>query len=117
MIKIDFNAQNEKMISITGRSEFFCAKVGNITHITCDSYLSTIHLVNGATYFTVHLLKRLEEKLVEHGFYRVHHHTLINTEHIIYVQMTPKEGSVDINGNTIKMSRRKGEQLKKLILN
>ena len=115
MIKIDFNAQNEKVIFITGKIESFRLKVKDITHISCEAYECTIHLINGATCSVVHLLKEFEEKLKGLDFFRANRRTLINTEYFIGSRITHKARTVNINGITIEISRRKVALLKKTI--
>jgi len=115
MIQIGFNEKNEKIISVTGRSDFFCAKVNNITHITCKEYECTVHLTNGIEYTTVHLLREFEEKLEKHNFFQTYRHTLINVEHFISAKITHKESTVNVNGIIIKIAKRKVALLKKMI--
>ena len=115
MIKLEFSEQSEARIIITGKSEIFRANVKEITHIGGEGYMSTIYLINGTTHSTAHLLNEFEEKLKDHNFFRTHKNTLINVNYATGVQITHKERIVNINGISIKVSRRKSAMLKKML--
>ena len=115
MIKVDFNKQNEKIITITGKSNSFRTNVKDITHIVCDEYVSTVHLINGTKYDVTRLLKCFEESFKDDTFFKVARNTLINTEQV-GIRIVHKERSIDINGIIIKASRRRFALLKKKFL-
>jgi len=115
MIKIDFNKQNEKRITITGKSDSFHANVKDITYITYEGSVSIVHLANERKYSISHSLKYFEENLKNDSFFKVHRNTLINTEYINGTQTTHRERSVNINGINIKASRRRIALLKKFL--
>ena len=78
MIKLDFNKHNGKIIFITGKTECFRLKVKDITHITCEGYVSSIYLDDGSKYDTTHWLKCFEDILKDDGFFKVSRNTLIS---------------------------------------
>ena len=86
-----------------------------VTHITCDGYVITIHLINKETHCLTGSLKYFENDLKEHGFFRANRNTLINVVYIIDFQITHKERNVNLHNINIHVSRRKVAQLKKML--
>jgi two-component system LytT family response regulator len=76
--------QSEYKITIKVKDGLQLIPINTITHITCDSYLSTIHLINEKQkFFVTKLLKEFENELADKGFIRVNHNAIANIRCII----------------------------------
>ena len=115
MIKIYFNKQVGGKIPLRKKTGGFYINMGEITHITCDGYVITIHLINKETHCLTGSLKYFENDLKKYGFFRANRNILINVVYIIDFQLTHKEKNVNLHGINIHVSRRKVAQLKKIL--
>ena len=82
----------------------YCEGVGNYTRF---------QIRNKPAILVSKTIKEYEELLQEHSFMRVHKSYLVNMKHI---RMYEKEGILKIsNGDSVAVSRRKKEEIKKLL--
>lgn len=81
--------------------------VADIIWLKSDSNYTTLYLSNNKTIVATKNLKDFEEMLLPFGFLRVHHSTIVNTNHIIEYQRG--EGGILIltNQQEIDVSKRK----------
>ncbi|MDA3891577.1 MAG: LytTR family DNA-binding domain-containing protein [Salinivirgaceae bacterium] len=98
--------QQEKKITIKERNTFHQCEIVNITHIKCDSYISTIHQTNSKAITVAKLLKKFEQELSEFSFIRANRSTLVNFAHIQKYSMASKMLELT-NGEIIPISRRR----------
>lgn len=81
--------------------------ISDITHITCDGYVSTIHTICENNTKVSKLLKEFENELAECGFIRVNHCTLVNFKHITAIKLNKIRTLLLTNNTNIVISRRK----------
>jgi len=76
--------QLEHTITVKVKEEYRFIPINEVTHITCDSYLSTIHLLDTKQkVYITKLLKEFEVELADKGFIRINHNALANKKCII----------------------------------
>jgi len=109
----DISKQIGKRIPIIEKSVVSYVDMEKITHITCDGYVSIIHLINGLKYPVARLLKHFEEELAEYGFLRVNRHTLVNIRYVDDTKIS--ERILRIGETIITVSKRKLHLCKKKI--
>jgi DNA-binding LytR/AlgR family response regulator len=108
----DISKQIGKRVAIVEKSKISYVDMENITHITCDGYVSTVHLVNGNDYFSAHLLIDYEKDNSHYGFLRVNRKTLVNIRHVTDTQRTQR--ILHIGNIVITVSKGKMSLLKKM---
>jgi DNA-binding LytR/AlgR family response regulator len=110
---LDYDKQSGKKILITEKMKSFYINLEDITYISCDKTVSTVHVVNRKDgYSMARLLKSIENELVEYGFMRVKHHILVNTKYLTEMQIIDGKQHITINNTDIVVSRRKVSSLK-----
>ncbi len=71
--------QSEYKITVKVKEGLRFIPINEITHITCDSYLSTIHLLDIKHKLCISkLLKEFEVELADKGFIRINHNAIAN---------------------------------------
>ena len=108
MINKDYSCQINKGVIAKEKGKSTQIEMEKITHITCEGYLSSIHLTDREEPIKVSkLLKLYEGELLEFGFLRANNNTLVNTKNI--VNLTKEENyNITLTSNKqIKISRRK----------
>ena len=104
----DYVCQRNKTVIVKQRGETHQLEMEKITHITCDGYLSSIHLIDKEESIKVSkLLKLFEEELIEYDFIRVNNNTLVNIKNIASVKNKEKQIIINSTNQQIKISRRK----------
>jgi len=94
-------------ITVKTQGKISMIVISDITHITCDGYLSTIHTISENRINVSKLLKEFEKELAECSFIRVNHCTLVNFNHITAIKLD-KNRTLSLTDNTnIIISRRK----------
>jgi two-component system LytT family response regulator len=106
-MNLDFSIQRGKKLAIIDKNRTRLIDIVAITHIQCDGYVTTIHLIDNESISVSKLLKLFEIELAEYGFLRVNHHTVVNPFHIQEITSSFGEKKIRINTNTIIVSRRK----------
>jgi len=87
------------LINEKGRKRYI--DIENITHITCEGHISTIHTINNKSISVYKLLKEFEKELQEYKFVRTHHKSIcclfnvseykkINKKHILVLKNNQK---------------------------
>lgn len=112
--------RNEKCITIIVKKKLFRTSTANIIYISYQDYGSTLHLSDGTTHSTPHLLKEFENGFKDvfkedNDFFRLSRNILINTEHNITGQLTYRKRAITINGVIMQVPRKKVTPLKKLL--
>jgi len=90
-----------------------------IDWIEADDYYTIVH-VNGKSLTQKCSLKRMEAKLSQHGFVRIHRSYLVNTQFVKSIERGGSEWSVNLqNGTSLPVSRRQrsavAEQLERAL--
>lgn len=93
----------------TSCGQFFI-HVDTIVRIEAISNYSRLHFADGSKLVVARLLKWFEEKLGAHAFARMNRGELINM-HFLKPNQKVKAGFTLINGDFIKISRRKRKQV------
>jgi two-component system LytT family response regulator len=81
--------------------------IDEITHITCNGYLSTIHTACEKFINVSKLLKEFESELTGSSFVRVNHSTLVNYDYVNTIEFGNIRTLTLCNNIKIKISRRK----------
>lgn len=98
----------EKITLPTG-SAYEIVKVSDIIRIEADTSYSVFYLVTGKKFMVTHSLKYYEELLPEKDFVRIHHHHLININHVVRVLKEDSGYAILSDGSKVEVSRRKKE--------
>ena len=108
MKELDFTEQIGKKITITekSKSKTFYLNVEDITHVTCDEYVSTIHLIDGTKCEQAYTLKYFKKRLAKYDFRRANHQTLVNAKHLITSQTINGKKYIKVHNTDIVVSRR-----------
>jgi DNA-binding LytR/AlgR family response regulator len=107
MKKLDYSKQIGQKIVITEKSEKSYMNMEDITHITCNGYVSTVHLINTkTTYSEAYLLKYFEKELKDFGFQRANDHTLVNKKHLSHSQTVNGKKYIYAHNIEIAVSKR-----------
>lgn len=103
----DFDCQSEKKIFIKESHSTTILDMDEVALITCDGYLSNVLTLDDKSFKVCKLLKRFEEELMQFGFIRANHNTLVNAKHIQCIFKAPKRKLVLKNKIEVNISRRK----------
>jgi len=106
-MNLEFSKQANKKLAIVEKRKTRLIDIGTITYLTCDGYVTTIHLLNQETISVSKLLKHFENELEEYGFLRANHNTIVNPKNMTGILSNNGETIVQINNLEIKVSRRK----------
>ncbi len=115
---IDYNIQNNKTIILKGKGVIKQIKIDEITHIKCDSYLSTFYYSDNRKpeiYST--LLKEIEKEVGDLGFIRINRNELINMRFINYIKSKQQRTIYLDNKTEFHVSRYRWRSLKCIINN
>lgn len=114
-IKSGNTKNNIKKIAIPSIDGISFIEIDDIIRCEADANYTRIFTVNGQPILVSKTLKDYEDLLEEYGFVRVHHHNLINMNHV--QKYIKGEGGYVImtDGSSVEVSRRKkSEFLEKL---
>ncbi len=104
----DHACQRDKTVIVKEKGEIHQVEMEKITHITCEGYLSSIHLINREEPIKVSkLLKLFETELLEFGFLRANNNTIVNIKNIASFKNRDKHTITLRSNKQIKISRRK----------
>ena len=108
MKELDFSNQVGKKITITekSKSRTFYVYVADITHITCNEYVSTVHLADGTKCEEARKLTHFAKDLKKYDFRRANHHTLINAKHLSISQTISGKRHIQVHNTDIVVSKR-----------
>ena len=116
-MKKEFRCQRDKKVILKEKCKTNMVDMEKITHLTCESYLTTLHLIDNITITISKQLKHFEAELAEYGFIRVNHNTIINTKCILSILGGCKRMIILTNNSNVRISRRKMFYIKCLIEN
>lgn len=105
----------EQIIVLKEKKTTHYVEINQITHLTCDCYITTIFTDNGEKVVVSKLLKDFEAELEQYGFIRTNRNAIINHR---YIKRYERGGNRTVylrNNITLKASRR-GLMKLKLIL-
>ena len=104
----DHACQRDKTVIVKEKGKITQLKMGKITHITCEGYLSSIHIIGKQEPIKVSKsLKVFESELLEFGYLRANNNTLVNMKNIVSYQKGNKHNITLSSNKQIKISRRK----------
>jgi DNA-binding LytR/AlgR family response regulator len=106
----------EYKITIKAKRDLLFIPISNITHITCNTYLCTIHLLEKKQISIVKTLKKFEKELSDKGFIRINHNVLANIKCINSYSSENRCVSF-INNEICSVSTRKIKNLKEFFKN
>lgn len=89
-------------------------ETGSILRCEADGNYAVVHFTHGKKEVVSRSLGQLEEELVAHGFFRIHHKHLVNLRYVTAYQKGKAGGSIRLNDNSeVEVSiRRKAELLR-----
>lgn len=111
----DFSKQRDQRLIVNERGKTQFIDIIEITHLTCEAYLTTIHTIKGKQITVTKLLKEFEKELVDFGFFRVNRNTLINMKYIASMKTRNKPSIELLNNCEIFVSCRRLSQFKKAL--
>ncbi len=94
-------------IALAEKGKTHWVDITTITHVTCNGYLSTVHLTNSEKITLSRLLKQFEAEFTHLGFIRVNRNTLVNQHHVKQYAGGTKRQLLLTTGHCIEVSRRK----------
>mgnify|MGYP000855914148 CR=1 FL=1 len=110
-----FLEQNERKVLLKDKDSIYQANMKDITVITCESYLSTVHFLNDQKPISVSkLLKEFENELESFGFFRANRNSLINLRNISSYQGSCKRTITLSDNQKICLSYRKVPLLQRI---
>jgi DNA-binding LytR/AlgR family response regulator len=112
-MEYDYSKQIGHKIMISEKSKRIHVNMEDITHITCDGYVSTVHLVDETKYSEARLLKHFEEELADYGFLRTSHNILVNSKYLLKEQTIKGRLHLSVHGIEIVVSKRKASVFRK----
>jgi len=86
---------------------YYCQSNGNFV---------TLHLKNGKSFIASKSMKKMEELLTAHYFFRIHHQYLVNTAEIVQYEKGDGGNITLINGVIIPVSRYKKAEFLNMML-
>lgn len=106
-MKKDFSKQKDQRIIIKEKNLIRYINVEDIKYITCDGYISIIHLSNTKKISVSKLLKLFESELNLLEFKRANRSTIVNILYIKKITIGTNAELELISGETIPISRRR----------
>ncbi|MBQ8958463.1 MAG: LytTR family transcriptional regulator [Bacteroidales bacterium] len=77
-------------------------EVGRISHILCEDYLCTLHLINISESITcTKSLRYFEQALQSFPFVRIHYHAMVNLEKVTEVSCKGRQHHVVMTDGTV----------------
>jgi len=105
---LNYSKQFGKKILITEKSKSFYINLEDITYISCDKTVSTVHVMNKKeTYSMAKLLKNFEKYLEDCGFIRANRNTLVNIKYLSAIHVENGRKHITINNIDIIVPKRK----------
>lgn len=106
-MKTDYSIQNNIKIKIKSKNTTQYIDINKISHLICDSYITTIYTIHKDPIVVSKLLKDFESNLEEFEFVRINRSTIVNMA-FVKKYIGSKNRIVElINGDIIKVSRRR----------
>ena len=106
-MKKGFSLQRDKKVVAKDKNVSRLVDIEKITHLTCESYITTVHIINNEDITVSRLLKYFEIELAEYGFLRANRNTIVNAKNVSGFRNGSEGYIVLVNGEKIKISRRK----------
>lgn len=107
--------QEGEIIVLREKNTTHFVEINNITHLSCDCYITSIFTNDGEKVIVAKLLKDFEIELDKYGFIRTNRNMIIN---YTYIKGYERGGNRMVylrNGTSLKASRRGITKLKNLL--
>ena len=101
---IDYSKQLGKKIATKGTKKSVI-NIADIMYIESDGNLIKLHLKDGTIKYDIKPLHEFETELLEYGFFRIHHHTIVNGRYITGTDA--EERVVKLLHKKLKIARRR----------
>ena len=99
--------QNDRIIVRTAKG-FRQVEAAHISHILCEDYLCTLHLINMSPITCAKSLRHFEQALAPYPFVRIHHNAIVNLDCVAEVQCKGRQRrAVMTDGTVLPISVRK----------
>ncbi len=112
-----FSSQRNNKVVVKEKSISYQVYIERITHLTCESYITTVHTIDSEKIVVSRLLKHFEIELAEYGFLRINRNTVVNGKNILNYRNGGEACVMLLNNEKIKISRRKLHLLKEYFKN
>ncbi len=108
-------AHQDRIIVRTAKG-FRQVEVAQISHILCDDYLCTLHLINKSPITCAKSLRHFEQALAPYPFVRIHHNAIVNLDCVAEVQCKGRQRhAVMTDGTALPISVRKWPALREAL--
>ncbi len=108
-------AHQDRIIVKTAKS-FRQVEAAQISHILCDDYLCTLHLINRSPITCALSLRHFEQALAPYPFVRIHHNAIVNLDCVAEVQCKGRQHhAVMTDGTALPISVRKWPALREAL--
>ncbi len=97
----------EGQLVVKSKQGIFKFYPGEISHLSCMSHWTSIHLKNMPTVEVPILLKHFEAVLSGFGFLYANRYTLVNLQFVVQLKNGSESKAVLIGGTTIDIARRR----------
>ncbi len=112
---MDYSLQNSKTLIINDNKTIRQIFIHQIEYIVCDTYLSSLFLIDGNKICCCKALKYFEEEIGDFGFLRINHSTILNARYFRFIKKGTKRIIVMEDGTEFAVSRRKWPIVKEKI--
>lgn len=111
-VNLFFNGKRQLLIR--NKQNSIKVKLDKISHLSCKSYKTTLHMMDGTSKEVCVLLKCFDELLSSKGFVRAHRNTLVNMKAVVEVTNGTKLKALLNNGESIEISYRRFSTFKSI---
>ncbi|MBQ8957206.1 MAG: LytTR family transcriptional regulator [Bacteroidales bacterium] len=100
-------AHSDRIIVRTYKG-FRQVEIAHISHILCEDYLCTLHLINMSPITCAKSLRHFEQALAPYPFVRIHHNAMVNLDCVAEVKCKGRQRhAVMTDGTALPISVRK----------
>lgn len=108
-------AHKDRIIVRTAKG-FRQVEVASVSHILCEDYLCTLHLINMSPITCAKSLHHFEQVLAPYPFVRIHHNAIVNLDCVAEVQCKGRQRrAVMSDGTALPISVRKWPALRETL--
>ena len=107
---------HQDRITVRTAKGFRQVEVASVSHILCEDYLCTLHLINMSPITCAKSLHHFEQALAPYPFVRIHHNAIVNLDCVAEVQCKGRQRhAVMSDGTALPISVRKWPALREAL--